>query len=143
MQQKDNQITTINKFLNSLVSYLKNNTPKDTGALSNSYKGNADITGIEIFGLNYFKFVEEGVNGTEVNWGSPYSFRNKIPPASSFSNYNNPYAVAKNVFKKGLKPKDIITSKLDSKVDEFGDDLIKSIWEDFAEEEKKKDKTIK
>jgi hypothetical protein len=141
--QKDNQIKTINQFLNSLVSYLKENTPKKSGALVNSYKGDADINGVQVYALDYFKFIEEGVNGTEKSWGSPYSFTNKIPPASSFSGYENPYAVARSVFRNGIKPKDIITSKFDSTVDKFGDDLIESIWDDFAEEEKKKDKTIK
>lgn len=142
--QKENQLKTITQFLNNLTDYLKDNTPRNTGALANSYRGNADINGIEIYGLDYFKFVEEGVNGTEKSWGSPYSFNDKMPPASSFSSYGeNQYAIAKSVFKNGIKPRDIITSNLDSKVDKFGDDLIESIWEDFAEEEKKKDKTIK
>jgi hypothetical protein len=142
--QKDNQLTTINNFLNSLVNYLKDNTPRNTGALANSYKGNADINGIEVYGLNYFNFIEEGVNGTERNWGSPYSFSDKIPPASSFASYGeNRYAVARSVFKNGIRPRNIITSTFDSRVDKFGDDLIESIWDDFAEEEKKKDKTIK
>jgi hypothetical protein len=146
--QKDNQLTTINKFLNSLVDYLKTNTPKSSGALANSYKGDADINGVEIYGLDYFKFVEEGVNGTERSFGSPYSFSNKMIPISAIQGFAaakgiNVYALQKSIFKKGLRPRDIITSNLDSKVDNFGDDLIKSIWEDFAEEEKKKDKTIK
>jgi hypothetical protein len=146
--QKDNQLTTINKFLNSLVDYLKTNTPKSSGALANSYKGDADINGVEIYGLDYFKFVEEGVNGTERSFGSPYSFSNKMIPISAIQGFAaakgiNVYALQRSIFKKGLRPRDIITSNLDSKVDNFGDDLIKSIWEDFAEEEKKKDKTIK
>jgi hypothetical protein len=144
MQQKKNQLSTINRFLDSLVIYLRENTPKKTGALVNSYRGNADINGVELYGLGYFNFIEEGVNGTEKNWGSPYSFTNKMPPASSFASYGeNRYAVARSVFKNGIKPRDIITSSFDSKVDNFGDDLIESIWDDFAEEEKKKDKTIK
>jgi hypothetical protein len=146
--QKNNQLTTINKFLNSLIDYLKDNTPRNTGSLANSYRGDADINGVEIYGLNYFKFVEEGVNGTEKSWGSPYSFTNKMIPISAIKGFAdakgiNPYALQKSIFKNGLRPRDIITSNLDGKVDNFGDDLIESIWDDFAEEEKKKDKTIK
>lgn len=138
MSQKRNQITTINRFLNSLVEYLRDNTPKNTGALANSYKGDGDLTGIEIYGLDYFKFIENGVNGTQKNWGSPYSFSDKMPPASAFSNYTNPYAVARSIYRDGIRPKDIITSSIDSKLKRFGDDLIESIWDDFAEEEKNK-----
>ena len=137
--QKDNQLTTINQFLNSLVTYLKDKTPRNTGALANSYRGDADINGIEIYGLDYFKFVEEGVNGTEKSWGSPYSFSNKMPPASSFASYgNNQYAIARYVFKNGIKPKQIITPTLDKQLDEFGNKFIEAIWNDFAEEEKDK-----
>lgn len=146
--QNNNQLTTIDKFLNSLTDYLKDNTPKNTGSLANSYKGDSDINGVNIYGLDYFKFVEEGVNGVERSWGSPYSFSKKMIPISSIQGFAdakgiNVYALQKSIFKKGLKPKDIITTNLDSKVDNFGDDLIESIWDDFAEEEKKKDKTIK
>jgi hypothetical protein len=148
MQKKDNQLTTIGNFVNSLVSFLGDNTPKNTGALANSYKGEFTINGIEIYGLDYFKFIESGVNGTEQTWGSPYSFSNKMIPISTIQGYAdargiNVYALQKSIFKKGIRPKDIITSSIDSKLDNFGDDLIEAIWDDFAEEEKKKDKTIK
>lgn len=131
-----NQLSTIQEFTNSLVNYLQTNSPKASGNLSKSFNGGYTIDGIEIGGLDYFKFIEQGVNGTEQSWGSTYSFSKKMIPISTIQSYAdergiNVYALQKSIFKKGIKPKDIITSKLNNKLDDFGDDFLNSMWDDF------------
>jgi len=83
--------------------------------------------GIEISfsALNYYKFVDEGVNGVEVNNSSPYSFKTIKPmpreAIMGLKNYINvkgipqfggslestAYALSVSIKKKGIKPRNI------------------------------------
>lgn len=133
--EKKNQLSTIKDFTNSLVDYLKANTPKASGNLVNSYNGLWDINGVQIEGMDYFKFIERGVNGTETSYGSPYSFSKKMIPISTIQSYAksrgiNVYALQRSIFKKGIRPKNI-TNNLNNKLDDFGDDFLNAMWKDF------------
>lgn len=148
MWSKENQLTTISNFTDKLVKYLKDAAPTNTGALSKSIDGQYTEKGLDISALDYFKFVENGVNGTEKSWGSPYSFTNKMIPISSIKGYAdsrgiNPYALQKSIFKSGIKPHNMITTKLNPMLDTFATDVAESIWDDFENNEKQKDKTLK
>ena len=58
----------------------------------------------------YFKFQDQGVNGTERTVaGSPFKYRLKTPPASSFKKYTmdkgSQFAIAAAVKRDGIRPK--------------------------------------
>jgi tRNA uridine 5-carbamoylmethylation protein Kti12 len=124
---------TLQQFANELVQELKQNAPKNTGALSNSIKTIVTDDSLTIEMAGYADFVNKGINGKENNRGSIYSFRNKKPPISSISSYAksigaNPYALQKSIYKNGIKPSLFIDNTItDKKIDELADKLINNI----------------
>ena len=66
----------------------------------------------------YGKFIGQGVNGIQVNWGSPYSFRDKMP-CFSFSSYTSDlseqFAIAASVYRNGYSTKRLYTTCYRSK----------------------------
>jgi tRNA uridine 5-carbamoylmethylation protein Kti12 len=124
---------TLQQFANELVQELKQNAPKNTGALSNSIKTIVTDDSLSIEMAGYADFVNKGINGKENNRGSIYSFRNKKPPISSISSYAksigaNPYALQKSIYKNGIKPSLFIDNTItDKKIDELADKLINNI----------------
>lgn len=110
--------------------YFKDNDLNASSALSNSigglpvkiYDNGAEIS---IVAEDYFKFVDEGVNGVENAQGSPFSFKSLSPiPFKSasdfiksrgitllpqFKSYDQmTYAFAVSIKKKGIKARNII-----------------------------------
>ena len=144
----NNQLNTLNNFINYFTNEICNKAPKNTGALSNSFNGTINKEqgsfNIEITGLNYVSYLDKGVNGTEVNYGSPYSFTSypNIGALTSYANSigANPYALSNSLLKKGIKPRGFISDIIDIETENLGDDLTNSIWDDFYEDNKKDNK---
>lgn len=108
---------------------IKNNIDA-TQALANSFGGlpvKVTDTGgeIRIEALDYFKFVDQGVDGVEQKHGSPFSFKTVAPPnieglksirlwigakgLPAIPDIDSiTYAVAISLKKKGIRPKNII-----------------------------------
>lgn len=131
----------IQAFIDRYVNKVKSRTPVFTGALKDSisgvYKFNNDNINIVISSLEYGVYQDQGVNGTEKNWGSPFTF-NKVPNISSFNGLANslgisPWSIALSVFRNGIKPTYFITKDLDNEIDELGDDYIEVIWNELEE----------
>jgi len=103
---------------------------------------------VEVQAPFYLLVHDKGANGTEVNRGAPYSYRDKMPPidnikewlsrkgnrtrnnAQFFEDVNSTdniesqaYAIAKSIQKKGITPKNL----LDSEIEKLEDDLINVI----------------
>ena len=137
-----NQIQRLDDFLTGYVNYLKQKVPNKTGALSNSIEFGIEQTtntyNIGIYALSYAKFNDAGVNGTEVNRGSIFSFADKMPPISAFESAESPWAVAKSIQKKGFSPSLFISDTVEEKINQLGNEVMEGLWEDFAEEENKK-----
>ena len=139
-----NKSTTIQRFIDRFVNDLKERAPRNTGNLQNSIVGNIENVGenveIQIDASNYATFQNFGVNGSENDFGSPYTFR-RLPNISAFEGLANqlgtsPWAIAKSVFKKGIAPTFFATNNLDSTLQSFGDDYAEATWEDFYEDNK-------
>lgn len=145
-----NDWTPIQDYINGIVDLLKSETPENTGDLKNSI--DATITPspsgaqISVSMLDYGTFVDKGVNGVEVNWGSPYSFTNKRPPASAFSSYTSnlseQFAIAASVYKNGIQPRDFIEPVIDQKMEGLAEVIAGTIWENFFNQYDKKEITI-
>lgn len=141
----------IQDYINGIVDLLKSETPTNMGDLRNSM--NAVVTSstdgpqIQISMSYYGKFIDEGVNGVEVSWGSPYSFTSKRPPASAFESYTSDlseqFAIAASVYKNGIQPRDFIQPVIDEKLQGLSDMILNSIWDNFFNERNKKEITIK
>lgn len=104
-----------------IVNLLVKNKKVDTGNLKKSIRYGIDKSGgamrLYIYDLSgYFNFVDNGVNGTEVNRGSPFSFktgpgpkklkgwvgRKLKPEKGSLDSVS--FAVSNSIRKKGIKP---------------------------------------
>mgnify|MGYP006364330493 CR=1 FL=1 len=139
--ESSNRHQSIASFFERYVSALKQEAPNNSGALSESinYTVNDNVISIEM--MSYGEFLEEGINGTENNVGSIYSFKDKKPPISSIESYAksigaNPFALQNSIFKNGIRPKTFIKDKLDSNLDTFADEYIEAYWEDYKTKEK-------
>ena len=67
-----------------------------------------DEINIAVLAEDYLEFIDEGVNGTERNNGSKYSYKSKKPPIKEISLWAkskglNPYAVQNSIYTKGIK----------------------------------------
>ena len=114
-------------------------------------KAVVDISGAvsaEIWGEDYWKFVEFGVDGLEVKHGAPYSFRNEfvsrsfveevmdwiparsVPLPANTSVESLAYAIAKNVKKKGFVPRPFVDTAINEiNYDKLENDIINIIEE--------------
>lgn len=141
----------IQDYIDGIVELLKSETPTNMGDLRNSMNAvvvsSSDGPQIQIEMSYYGKFVDEGVNGVQVNWGAPYSFTSKRPPASAFESYttdlSEQFAIAASVYKNGIQPRDFIQPVIDEKIQGLSDIILNSIWDNFFNERNRKEITIK
>lgn len=141
----------IQQYIDNIVDLLRSETPTNLGNLRNSM--NAIVTPsdsgaqIEIEMAYYGKFIDEGVNGVQVSWGSPYSFTNKRPPASAFESYttnlSEQFAIAASVYRNGIQPRDFIQPVIDQEIQGLNDLIVNSVWDNFFNQRNKKEITIK
>jgi hypothetical protein len=123
-----------NKVTADLREYIQTNA-MNTGALAQSvvYFPTGALS-FEIQADDYYKFVDQGVNGIAVNHASQFSFRY---PGVSYNmakaiqewkglEMSHAYAVASNIKQRGLRPKHITESVIT-------DELLERISKDLAE----------
>jgi hypothetical protein len=138
-----NQWQSIQNYLSKVEFAIAEQAPKNTGALADSITASIEQTSegftIAISMLDYGTFQDQGVNGTEVNWGSPYSFSKNIP-SSAFTSYTSSisgqFAIATSVRKNGIAPKNFIQPGIDSTIEQLADFAAEDLWEYFYQQNK-------
>jgi hypothetical protein len=146
-----NNWQTIQEYITEIENLLKSETPTNTGNLKDSIDASVipSSNGAQItFDMAYYgKFIDQGVNGIYVSWGSPFSFTDKRPPASAFSTYTSDksqqYAIANSVFFNGIKPRNFIQPVIDEKIDGLADIISESLFDNYFNQRNTKEKTIK
>lgn len=117
-----NSFKSIKDYLSDFETELKAKAPKQSGKLARSISVDFVSNGPEAFSVelsiaDYGYFQEEGVNGIRKKWGSPYSYKGKMPPAGAFAAYTNNiserFAIARSVFYNGIKPKHFMKPVID------------------------------
>jgi hypothetical protein len=129
-----NVYQNLTDYMSEVEDLFRAAAPKNTGKLSNSVKANLIKTetgfSVSVEMEDYGYYQDAGVNGVGYNQtkagkadrrfkvnksivtGSPFSFRDKRPPASAFASYTSnigeQYAIANSVYKRGIKPKNFI-----------------------------------
>lgn len=129
-----NEYKSLLEYMDEVEELLRATAPKNTGKLSNSIKAKLikgdGVFNVEVEMEDYGYYQDAGVNGVGYNQtkagkadrrfkvnksivtGSPFSFKDKRPPASAFaaytSNIGEQYAIANSVYKRGIKPKNFI-----------------------------------
>ena len=132
MQLKETK-EALNKFGKYVIQQARTNLTKRKMNVSKSLYNSLDykmFKGSNAIGINfimddYGRFQDKGVSGTKKKYNTPYSYTTKMPPPSAFSQWvvrkglegtrdkktgkflsrkSLQYAVAKNIFKYGIKP---------------------------------------
>lgn len=146
--KQNNQIKTLDKFIQSITGELETRAPKFTGNLSKSFNGDFSVStdGFEIGidGYGYGAFLDKGVNGLDVSYGSEYTFKG-YPNIGALQSYAdakgiNVYALANSIYHKGIKPRGFISNYIDDDANNLGDDIINALWEDFYDDNEVPDK---
>jgi hypothetical protein len=128
------------KWLNNYVQRLKIRVPKQSRALSKSIKGTAKAnnTGVEIEvgALDYFEYQDKGVSGTERKYDTPFSYKDKQPPASAFKAYSDTlggqFAIAKSIKEQGIKPKGFFSDNIEEDFKDLSTSVMDDLWNNFT-----------
>ena len=90
-----------------------------------------DQTGeIEFHMADYGEFIDEGVNGTLIGRNAPSSFHGNIGGTAfhlkqwASAKGLNPWAVATNLQKRGIKPRPFFKSVIENRIDDLGEVML-------------------
>jgi hypothetical protein len=145
------RLKALEKFRDLVVAEAKANLKKmgkDTsGKLSNSIKGEVkqmpNSIGVYFEMEPYGNFQDKGVSGTQRKFDTPYSYKSKMPPPSAFDKWivkkgiaprstsgkfqsrkGLQFAIAKSVFRNGIKPSLFFTKPFEAAYKTLPDTLI-------------------
>lgn len=132
-------------FVEAFVEYMNSDDVSASGTLAQSVIA-VPINGLvfEIQADEYYKFVDQGVNGTKRKYGSEFSFKHEtasrshaqqikqwipqrgLTKPSSIPTYDSfAYAIATSIKRKGIKPKNITENVITKKaLQKIQDDLV-------------------
>ncbi len=94
----------------------------------------------------YGEYQDKGVSGTDVKYNTPFKYTNKMPPPSAFSQWvirkglkgtrdksgkftsrkGLQFAIAKSIFKKGIKPSLFFTKPFEAAFERLPDDIVEA-----------------
>ena len=145
------RLKALEKFRDLVVAEAKANLQrlgKDTsGKLSNSIKGEVkempNSIGVYFEMEPYGNFQDKGVSGTQRKFDTPYSYKSKMPPPSAFDKWivkkgiaprsasgkfqsrkGLQFAIARTIFKQGIKPSLFFTKPFEAAYKTLPDTLI-------------------
>jgi len=140
-----NELKTIGTFLvTELTTDLVRKQKKASGGLVksfeskvNSYSGGYEVA---VWAATYFKFVEYGVNGTQRNRGSQFSYKNKKPPMQAILEWvkiksiasgdrearSAAFAIQNYIYKNGVQGINILEEMLKRTSDQYLDKIADS-----------------
>jgi len=148
----------LQRFRDYVIQQSRNNLTKgnknSTKELYNSIDGeivtenNFTIVGFTM--LDYGHYQDKGVSGTLKKYNTPYSYKDKMPPAKAFDKWivrkgiaprnekgqfedrkSLQYAIARSVFLNGIKPSLFFTKPFEAGYKKYIDtDLIKAFGQD-------------
>ena len=145
------RLKALQQFRDLVVAEAKANLKKmgkDTsGKLSNSIKGDVkempNSIGVYFEMEPYGNFQDKGVSGTQRKFDTPYSYKSKMPPPSAFDKWivkkgiaprsasgkfqsrkGLQFAIARTIFKQGIKPSLFFTRPFEAAYKTLPDALI-------------------
>lgn len=145
------RLKALQQFRDLVVAEAKanlRNLGKDTiGKLSNSIKGEVkempNSIGVYFEMEPYGNFQDKGVSGTQRKFDTPYSYKSKMPPPSAFDKWivkkgiaprsasgkfqsrkGLQFAIARTIFKQGIKPSLFFTRPFEAAYKTLPDTLI-------------------
>jgi hypothetical protein len=145
------RLKALQKFRDLVVAEAKNELQRlgkdSSGKLSNSIKGEVkempNSIGVYFEMEPYGNFQDKGVSGTQRKFNTPYSYKTKMPPPGAFDKWivkkgiaprsasgkfqsrkGLQFAIAKSIFKYGIKPSLFFTKPFESAYKTLPDTLI-------------------
>lgn len=142
----------LNKFAKYVIQQSRSNLTKGK---KNASKELYNSLGYDItertngasLGFNmadYGKFQDRGVSGTEKKYNTPYKYTNKMPPPKAFDKWivrkgiaprdkgkfksrkGLQFAIARSIYKKGIKPSMFFTKPFTAAFKRLPDDLLEA-----------------
>jgi hypothetical protein len=145
------RLKALEKFRDLVVAEAKNELQRlnkdSSGKLRNSIKGDVkempNSIGVYFEMESYGNFQDKGVSGTQRKFDTPYSYKTKMPPPSAFDKWivrkgiaprsatgkfqsrkGLQFAIAKSVFKYGIRPSLFFTRPFEAAYKTLPDTLI-------------------
>ena len=143
----------LNKFAKYVIQQSRSNLSKGKKNVSKelynslgyeiSQSGSTMSLGFDM--VDYGKFQDRGVSGTEKKYNTPYKYTNKMPPAKAFDKWivrkgiaprgkggkfekrkGLNYAIAKSIYKKGIRPSMFFTKPFAAAFKRLPDELVEA-----------------
>jgi len=143
----------LNKFAKYVIQQSRSNLSKGKKNVSKelynslgyeiSQSGSTMSLGFDM--VDYGKFQDRGVSGTENKYNTPYKYTNKMPPAKAFDKWTVRkgiaprgkggkfekrkglnYAIAKSIYKKGIRPSMFFTKPFAAAFKRLPDELVEA-----------------
>lgn len=136
----------IQQSKSNLTKGKKNSSKELYNSLSTEINVSANSFSLSFEMEDYGKFQDKGVSGTQKKYNTPYKYTNKMPPPSAFSKWvitkglkgtrdkqgrfvsrkSLQFAIAKSVFKNGIKPSLFFTKPFEKAFERLPDDLVEA-----------------
>jgi len=150
----------LKKFRDYVVKQARANLTragkKSSGALYESIDGEVkampNSIGIYFDMEEYGVYQDQGVNGVQRGWGSPYKYTTKMPPMKKLDGWlvrkgiaprdkkgkllprkSLQFLIARSIFRKGIKPSLFFTKAFEGGYKKLPDELIKKYGLDMEE----------
>jgi hypothetical protein len=143
----------LNKFAKYVIQQSRSNLSKGKKNVSKelynslgyeiNQKGSTISLGFDM--VDYGKFQDRGVSGTEKKYNTPYKYTNKMPPAKAFDKWTIRkgiaprgkggkfekrkglnFAIAKSIYKKGIRPSMFFTKPFAAAFKRLPDELVEA-----------------
>ena len=143
----------LNKFAKYVIQQSRSNLSKGKKNVSKelynslgyeiSQSGSSMSLGFDM--VDYGKFQDRGVSGTEKKYNTPYKYTNKMPPAKAFDKWTVRkgiaprgkggkfekrkglnFAIAKSIYKKGIRPSMFFTKPFAAAFKRLPEELVEA-----------------
>ena len=143
----------LNKFAKYVIQQSRSNLSKGKknvskelyNSLGYQVSQGAKTTSLAFEMVDYGKFQDRGVSGTEKKYNTPYKYTNKMPPTKAFDQWvvrkgiaprgsggqfakrqGLKFAIAKTIFKKGIRPSMFFTKPFEAAFKRLPDELVQA-----------------
>tara|TARA_R100001198_G_scaffold32445_1_gene17273 strand:+ start:3097 stop:3606 length:510 start_codon:yes stop_codon:yes gene_type:complete len=143
----------LNKFAKYVIQQSRSNLTKGKknaskelyNSLGYDISQSSGTTSMSLNMSDYGKFQDKGVSGTEKKYNTPYSYTSKMPPVKAFDKWvvrkglaprgkggkftsreGIKFAIAKSIYKKGIRPSMFFTKPFEAAFKRLPDELVEA-----------------
>jgi len=136
---------TISQAKANLTRNKKNSTKALYNSLDYDFKVSANSFTASISALDYGEFQDKGVSGVKRKFNTPFSYKNKMPPAKAFDKWvvkkgiaprndkgqfqtrkGISFAIARSIFLYGIKPSGFLSDPFEKGFKRLPDEVIEA-----------------